>query len=158
MVDETDYFAAQRYLRWRLLALISSSTIVLLFVALAFAHRLISPRELGWVSLAYVACLSIVFILIVRNVRAKFKPQANAVSAFQGDVMCRNYRRRIHFLQLSIAFFALVLVFGLWETRGAPLLPRLVGVTMNLLFQFALIGSIRRLQKELKRGTNGQHS
>ncbi len=63
--------------------------------------------------------------------------------------MRRKLRAKIRRLKFFVTFFALVLVYGLWETRDGPLLPRVVGASINLLFQFTLIQAIRRLQKSL---------
>ena len=59
--------------------------------------------------------------------------------------MRKKLRGRIRRLQFGVVFLALVFVYALWETRDGPLLPRLVGASMNLLFQFVLIQAIRSL-------------
>lgn len=72
------------------------------------------------------------------------------------DAIRERFRRRIRRLQLGVAFFALVLVYAEWETRSESWPPRLIGAAMNLLIQFVMIQSIRRMQTQLKQEASGQ--
>jgi hypothetical protein len=156
LINGTNYFAAERYLRKRFLFLTLGGTIILFSVALAYAHGLISPRALRWVLLANVAFVTLLGFAILRKARARFKPSAGTLAEVPDDATRKKYRVRIRFLEFGVAFFALVFVYALWETRDAPWPPRLVGAAINLLIQVAMIRSIRRLQKELKQGTEGE--
>ena len=157
MINGTSYFAAEKYLRRRFLFLTFGGLIILFPLVLAYAHGLISsPRALGWVLLGYVACVTFVVLVILRNARARFRASAGTLAEPLDDAMRRKYRRRVRFLQFGGALLALALVYGLWDTRDGPWPPRLAGAVMNLVMQAAIIHSIRRLRKELKQGTEGQ--
>ena len=151
MINGTNYFAVETYLRRRLLFLSFGGVIILIPVSLAYAYGLIPSRALGWVLLGYVACVTLVVVIILRNARARFRTSPGTLAGSLDDALRRKYRRRVRFLQLGVALFALVLVYGLWDTRNDPWPPRLVGAVINLLMQAGMIASIRRLQKELKR-------
>jgi hypothetical protein len=152
------YFASEKYLRRRLLFLTFVGVIILFPLALAYAYGLISPRALGWVLLGYVACVTIVVLVILRNVRARFGVSAGTLAEPPDDATRRKDRRRVRILQVGVALFAVVLVFALWDTRDAPWPPRLAGAVINLLMQAGMIASIRRLKKDLKQRTNDQRS
>ena len=50
-------------------------------------------------------------------------------------------------LRISVFVMVLLLLSGLWFTRGGPLLPRLVGVAVNLLITTHFILLLRRAKK-----------
>ena len=50
-------------------------------------------------------------------------------------------------LRIAVIVMPLLLVNGLWVTRGAPLLPRLVGVAINLLFTAYFVFLLRKVKK-----------
>jgi len=145
----TDYFAAERYIRRRLLLLMFGGGLVLLAAVLAFENRLLSPRAFVLVLIAYVACLTLAASTILRKVRALSGKSTETAD----DETVKRFRKRIRRLQFGVAFFAIVLVYALWETRNDPWPPRLVGATINLLFQTVMIQSIRRMQRQLKQET-----
>lgn len=142
----TNYFAAERYIRWRFFLLIFGGALVLVPAVLAFGNGLLSPRAFASVMIAYVAFIAVAVFTIFRKVKASSGKSTETAD----DATLRKFRKRIRGLQFGVAFFALVLVYGLWETRDDPWPPRLVGVTINLLFQAVMIQSIRRMQKQLK--------
>jgi hypothetical protein len=150
MSKVTDYFAVQRYVRLRFFALVFGGALVVILVALAYCSGLLSPRVLGLVLIAYAACVGVAVFVILRSARAKFQVSTGESAEIADDATRGKFRKRIRNLKFGVAVFALVFVYALWETRGGPWLPRLVGATINLLFQAAMIHSIRRMQKLLK--------
>ena len=60
-------------------------------------------------------------------------------------------KRRIRHYKIIIVVLPLVLLYGLYETRGGPLLPRLTGAAVNLLFTCAFILALRAQQGKLKK-------
>jgi hypothetical protein len=150
------YFAAERYIGRRFLLLGCGGALVVVALALALRNGLLSPRALGLLLIAYVACVAVAVFVILRNVRARFQASMGESTDIADDATRKKFRKRIRGLRLGVAFFAFVLVYGLWETRGGPWPPRLVGATMNLLFQFVMIQSIRRMQRQLKQETSDQ--
>ena len=150
------YFAVEKYIGRRFLLLISGGLLVLIPTALAFGNGLLSPRALGLVMIAYVACVAAAIFVILRNARARFQASSVRSTDIADDATRMKFRKRILRLQVGVAFFAIVLVYAVWETRGDPWLPRLMGATMNLLIQAVLIQSIRRMQRQLKQETSDQ--
>jgi hypothetical protein len=60
-------------------------------------------------------------------------------------------KRRIRQYTITIVVLPLILLYGLYETRGGPLLPRLTGAAVNLLFTFAFILALRAQRGKLKK-------
>ena len=152
----TDYFAAEKYLGWRFLLLVFGGVLVIIPAALALGKGLLSPRGLAFVMIAYVGCVAVAVFVILRNARARFQASSGGSTDVADDATRKRFRKQIWSLQLGVAFFALVLVYALWETRGEPWPPRLVGAAMNLLIQFVMIQSIRRMRSQLKQETSDQ--
>ena len=50
-------------------------------------------------------------------------------------------------LQIAIIVMLLLLLSGLWVTRGGPLLPRLVGAAINLFITASFVFLLRRAKK-----------
>jgi hypothetical protein len=151
-----DYFANERYIRRRFVLLVCSGVLVLMPAALAFGNGLLSSGALASVMLAWVACGAVASFVIVRNIRATSQVSSDKSTETADDATLKKFRKRIGRLQFGVAFFALVLVYGLWETRDDPWPPRLVGATINLLFQTVMIMSIRKMQKQLKQEASGR--
>jgi hypothetical protein len=151
-----DYFVAQRYVGRRSLMLMLGGMFVLIPAILAFGKGLLSPRAFATMMIAYAACIAVAVFVILRNARARLQASLEKFSGIPDDAMRRKFRKRIRNMKLGIAFFALVLVYGLWETRDTPLPPRLIGATVNLLYQTVMIQSIRRMQKQLKQEAGDQ--
>lgn len=145
-----DYSAAERYVGWRILLLVFGGVIILIPVALAFGNGLLSPQALASVLIAYAACVTVAVFVILRNAKARLQVSSGEFTGILDESTRRKFQKRIRRLQLGVVFFALVLVYGLWETRKDPWPPRLFGATMNLLFQTVMIQSIRRMRKLLK--------
>ena len=151
-----DYFVVQRYIGRRFLMLMLGGMFVFIPVSLAFGKGLLSPRALASIMIAYAACFAVAVFVILRNARARLQASPEKYSGIPDDAMRRKFRKRIRNMKLGIAFFALVLVYGLWETRDAQWPPRLIGATVNLLYQTMMIQSIRRMQKQLKQEAGDQ--
>ena len=144
--------AVQRQFLVRFVLLLVGGVIVLIPIALASAKGLISPRALGFVLVAYVACVALAVVFMYRNAWSKLKISDGTPSEAPDDAMRASYLRKIRRLQFGVAFFSFFLVAGLWESRGGPWPPRLVGATMNVLFQVAMIRSIKTLRGRLNQG------
>jgi hypothetical protein len=152
MSKPTDYFEAERYFRGGFLLLVFGGVLVLLPVALAFGNGFRSPRALAAVLIVYATGVAFAVVVILRNARARTNISAGRLAGIPVDARQRKLRRSIRTLQLGVVFFGLVLVYAHWDTRNDPWPPRLVGASVNLLFQASMIWSIRILQKQLKRG------
>ena len=152
MMNVSEFFATERYVRTRFLFLILVGILFLTAVVFAFMYLHIPQRALALVICLWAACVWTATLFILRNAKARATVSTGSSDALLDDAIRRKLRGRIRSMQFGVVFLALVFVCALWETRDDPLLPRsfVVGASMNLLFQFALIQSIRKLQKLLK--------
>ena len=78
---------------------------------------------------------------------------SSADDATLDDWTRKKLRRRIRLLEFFVAVYALVLVYGLSQTRSGPWLGLIAGMGFNVLMQVALIKAIRRLRKKLQVAT-----
>jgi hypothetical protein len=145
MINGSDFFATERYLRTRFLVLLLGGVPILAAAAVGSTYRQLTPRALATMVLAIALCIAPAALIILRNPKSRAYASTDPSPALLDNEMRYELHGRIRRLQFGVAFFALVFVYALWETRDGPLLPRLVGASMNLLFQFVLIQAIRRL-------------
>jgi cytochrome bd-type quinol oxidase subunit 2 len=150
MGEIAEYFKRERYITRRLSLLVLGGTVILVPVALANAHGRISARVVGWVFIAFAACVGVVVVFILRAARAKFPKTAALDDGPLDNKTRRKLRRRIFFLEFFVVVYAIALLYTLSHARNGPWLPLLIGVAVNLLMQAALIKAIRRLKKKLK--------
>ncbi len=145
MINGSDFFATERYLRTRFLLLILGGVPILAAVAVGSTYLQLAPRALAMMVFAIALCIAPAALIILRNAKSRANASTDSSPALLDDEMRKKLRGRIRRLQFGVVFLALVFVYALWETRDGPLLPRLVGASMNLLFQFVLIQAIRSL-------------
>jgi hypothetical protein len=148
MINGSDFFATEQYLRTRFLALILGGVLILAAVAVGSMYWQLAPRALAMMVIAISLCIASAALIILPNAQSRAYASTDPSPALLDDEMRKTLRGRVRRLQFGVAFFALVFVYVLWETRDGPLLPRLVGASMNLLFQFVLIQAIRRLCRD----------
>jgi hypothetical protein len=147
-----DYFVAERYMRRRFLLLMFGGALLLIPAVIAFGNGLLSSRGLALVMLAYIACVSVAAFLIVRKIRSGSVVPSGEGTETADHATLKRFQKRIRKLQIGLAFFALVLVYGLWETRDDPWPPKLIGVAVNLLFQTVMIHSMENAETVEARG------
>jgi len=58
-------------------------------------------------------------------------------------------RALIRRLEFYVVVLPLLLIIGLWMTRGEPLGPRMVGAAINIFFTLWFISLIRRAKKRV---------
>jgi hypothetical protein len=136
----------KRSIQSYLLAIMATFAAVALLVAIAFANGVISPRFLGVVLLLLVGGLSIAVTLSLKKAAAAAgidsgqRRTATEASKIRGSIRC---------LQAAVVVLPVLLVFGLWSTRGGPLFPRMTGAGINIFFTLWFISLIRRAKKQL---------
>jgi len=154
MGEIAEYFKRERYITRRLSLVVLSGTIILVPVTLASAHGRISAHTLGWVFVAFAACVAVMVVFILRAARAKFPKTAAPDDSPLDDKTRRKLRRRILFLEFFVVVYAGTLLYSLSQARNGPWLPLVIGIAVNLLMQAALIKAIRRLKKKLRAATS----
>jgi Ca2+/Na+ antiporter len=97
----------------------------------------VSPWLFGVGSLLLMLGLCIGLVYRIRKV------QATEASPGRSPSPAESIKR----LRMLIGIMVLLLLIGLWFTRGGPLLPWLVGVTINLLFIASLVSRLRRAKE-----------
>jgi hypothetical protein len=114
---------------------------------------------LGWLpprgaAIAYLlSCLFAVAamtIILNRNLRERRAIEGLAENKIDAPAR-EDIKRRIRQYTITIVLLPLILLYGLYETRGGPLLPRLTGAAVNLLFTFAFILALRAQRGKLKK-------
>lgn len=85
----------------------------------------ISPRQFGIIGIALFVCLCVFLFLRLRSRRSV--PQ-RPLSQADRDTLVAALPK----IRYAIVFLLTALCLGLWLTRGGPLVPRLVGVLINL--------------------------
>ena len=119
-------------------------------VAIFVAGHLRGTRVFPIVILLLMVGFSVILSLFFYKVNARNRLAAE-VSGGSIDALTRErLRRTIRNLKIYVVILLLALLYGLWETRGAPLAPRLVGAAINLLLTTYLVVAIRQTQKRLQ--------
>jgi hypothetical protein len=134
----------KRSIQSYLLAIMATFAAVALLVAIAFANGGISPRFLGVVLLLLVGGLSIAVTLSLKKAAAGLDSGQQRTTAESSKI-----RGSIRRLQAAVVVLPVLLVFGLWSTRGGPLFPRMTGAGINIFFTLWFISLIRRAKKQL---------
>lgn len=114
----------------------------------------ISPRDFGIAALLLWVAMFVIVILLSRQFIALKKVSNDAVSrSSEGSFDAKTRRRlerQVRMFRTWVILMPLILLYGLWETRGESLLPRLVGATINILMTAAFFRAMRNVQARLK--------
>ncbi len=108
-------------------------------LAYLFARGIVSPRTLGIGLTVLVAGLFVLIALRLRKRLGSSKSEAPLQFSKSGSVMI---------LQIAVAALPLILVLGLFLTRGEPLVPRLAGAALNVLFTCCFISILRGVKRK----------
>jgi len=125
----------------RLPLVVVGFAILVLCLAVAFAHGLISPRGLGLILVGFVLLLTVT----VRNLMGKvfnqsqFEQQKNTERRLPESKLTRRLRS-------TLVALPIILVLGLWLTRGGPAIPRITGAGIDI-FLFCWVLYIFRQSK-----------
>jgi hypothetical protein len=118
--------------------------------ALAFGHRLLSPRALGIVLLISCIAFGVAAVLTVKKSSREFMVPPRPPRDIAIDAVTRaQLLRRIRLAQIIIVIMGAALVVGLTEIKDGPILPLLVGVVLNLLIIGRSIHTIVQSKKIL---------
>jgi small-conductance mechanosensitive channel len=113
-----------------------------LVLSYEFARGNLSPRMLGIGLLALIGCLAVV--VAVRRMKVGTSSQNEPHRSFeQSPRVTRSIRK----LRMAVVALPIILIVGMWVTKGQPLIPRLTGAAVNLFFMFWFISVLRRAKK-----------
>jgi glucan phosphoethanolaminetransferase (alkaline phosphatase superfamily) len=114
----------------------------LLLLAFLFVRHAVSPRQFALALLGLMCAGSVLFFFIFKSAR-QFVNQDRSADRVAAEVPAATLRR----LKIFAVALPIILILGLWITRGQPLLPRAVGAAINLFFTFAIISVLRRAKR-----------
>jgi uncharacterized membrane protein len=118
--------------------------VLMLSLAIASAAGTITPRLFALCAILLMLGLFISLTYQFRSSQTiKGNQDDNASSTEDWVQMSLSARR----LRTSIVVMLLLLLSGLWFTRGGPLLPRLVGAALNLFITAGFVFLLRRAKK-----------
>jgi hypothetical protein len=117
-------------------------------LAFAAATRTVSPRLAGLCGILLMFGLSIGLAYRYRRAETREGSLDNN-PPLTGD--SARIDRATKTLRITVAVMPILLLSGLWVTRGQPLLPRLVGAAINLLITAYFVFLLRRTKKSQSR-------
>ena len=126
----------------RLLGIVFTFTAVALLVAIAYANGAMSPRLLGVALFLMVGALSVAIYLSMKRASSGTSHLRASADTTKGRALVRR-------LQTAVVALPVLLVAGLWITRGEPVFPRIAGAAVNIFFTLWFISLIRRAKKQL---------
>jgi hypothetical protein len=98
-----------------------------------------SPRLLGATLLLLMGALFILVFLILKRAAKQKRTPADPIKT----------QALIRRLKFYVVVLPLLLIVGLWMTRGEPLGPRMVGAPINIFLTLWFISLIRRAKKRV---------
>lgn len=94
-----------------------------------------------------VAPMPVVMVAALLFFRSSWARNLSAPAENSRVASKRGFNPLIWLARLAIIVLAILFVNGLLHLREQPVAPRLVGLAMNLLFTFAIVIALRRLQQ-----------
>ena len=111
----------------------------------AFTTGLLSPRALGIVLLVFAVGSAGLFLRALSKLDKR-----SALQSGDAGTLAQRRSVQIRAAKVAIAVLVLLLVNGLFQLRSGPLLPLLVGITINVLSTITLVRIVIRLQENHK--------
>jgi hypothetical protein len=106
-------------------------------IAVLFIGGALTPRGFGIAGLAAMAVCAVVWYFALKSLR---RPLNASVT---GNQVTRTNDKGTY---IRIAVIVALLVFATWASKGGPLLPRLIGASVLMLYLFATLRG-RRFQR-----------
>ena len=112
-----------------------------LIAALTFWVNEVSPRDLGVALLVSMAVLCFLIYWFLKRLRKTFIQQPTSMlSSDRANTIVRR-------LQVAVIVLLILLMYGLWTTRGQPIAPRITGAVIDILFTLWFVYLIRRAKR-----------
>ena len=148
----------EKNLRKWLFAVVGCYSVVMMTLAWGFIKGVFSVRGVASVALILAIAMYAAFFLVIRSYQRKRKESRlqQIASGIPAESLDRDRCvKGIRSLKRMIAFFALLLTYGIIATRGGPLLARTAGAGFDLFILIACVISLIRSQKKLKELSSG---
>lgn len=115
-----------------------------LLASYGYERGYLSPRQLG---ISFLLLVGLVFALVAFGLtRGQLAQSQPPLSNDKPPLTVT----RLRTLNVAVVFSILVLFVAAWETRGGPLLPRIVGAVINILFASSLVFLPVRAKRKAK--------
>jgi cbb3-type cytochrome oxidase subunit 3 len=115
-----------------------------LLLAYLSATDAISPRQFALFSILLIVVLFFAFYRYAKARRGTDNQDSNPPLTEDSARRVNNAVKRV---RVAVVALPILLLNGLWVTRGQPLLPRLGGAAINLLFTGYFIFLLRKAKK-----------
>jgi len=124
---------------------------VLFALVFAFVSHHLSYRGFVFAVFATMAILFVVLLTFFAKVRERNRLVPGASGSAIDDATRKRLRKSVRTCQIMLVFLAFSLIDALIAARNEkPSWPTLVGVAINLLWQYVLIVAIRKAQRRLQ--------
>lgn len=154
MGEIADYFRRERYITRRFSLLVLTGMAVFVCVILASARGYLPPSSLVWAVISVALAVAIAVIFILKSAKEKFPISTGPDDLVLDRETRKKLRRRIFVLQSFVVVYGFGLIGCIWHARQSPRVQLFLGVALNLLMEFVLFKSIRRLKKKMDQAMN----
>jgi high-affinity Fe2+/Pb2+ permease len=137
----------RKYLAKRLFIVIACGVCVAVVLTLTFVVGSHSNSRLI-VTLIILCCIMAIATIVILKGASKLhlKLRDSAGESYEEATRVQN-QSRIRRIKIYIVLINLFLIYGLWATRGNPLMPRVIGAVISLYITARLISIVQRLRR-----------
>jgi Na+/melibiose symporter-like transporter len=133
------------------MALLGCFSAALFALVFAFVSHHLSYRGFAFAVFAMMAIMFVVLLTFFAKVRERSRLVPEAPGGTIDNATRKRLRKSIRICQIIMVLLAFSLIYALIAARNEkPLWPTLVGVAINLLWQYVLIVAIRKAQRRLQ--------
>ena len=120
---------------------------MMLLVLLAFLAGALSTMGMA---VAYILLISLGILVLSRIIKSSTSNAGSVQRPLAGSSLSRMILST-RVLRILIVVSICTLGYGIWSTQGAPLLPRITGITANICMTTAFIIALRKSKRDSKR-------
>jgi hypothetical protein len=133
----------------KVLSVLLGFVVVAILIAIAFSMGKLSSQETG---ISYLVLCVTAAIISTRIFSAAPPAVARESSEEYIDpALRRKVLNTVRRCKIAIVIMSLILIFASWETRGEPLIPRLVGTSANVAIIGLFLIVMRQQRAKLRR-------
>lgn len=121
----------------------------LLLIIAAFLQGKVSPVGMGY-AFASVCVFAIVALTLIVSPSSGSRISRPLQQNEERSAAIKRARRLVLYYKVVIAIMPMVLIYGLWETRGDSLLLRCTSAMINIAITLACIAALRNQQARIK--------
>ena len=144
----------EKRFRNRIVLIVGGGVLPLLLLAWGLVKGVLQPRTVAIAGAMIWIAMSVAILSLLRMYRRAEAEYRKTLVAGGVDVAALDRERaikNIRALKRGIVFMALLLPYGLWQTRGVPFVPRAAGMAANLMTICVLALSLVKTKRKLKK-------